>query len=89
MQGYATIEARKEWVQRELQGARFLYANPDAEVGHFCSYYTVLTALQTQRGAFRGHLVLETFAYHLNMTMNAPCTHGKPAAALALSAAAV
>ncbi|KAK0435041.1 hypothetical protein EV421DRAFT_1740487 [Armillaria borealis] len=32
MRGYATIEARKEWVQRELQGARFLYANPDAEV---------------------------------------------------------
>ncbi len=32
MRSYATIEARKEWVQVQLAKARFLYAKPDAEV---------------------------------------------------------
>ncbi|PBK62153.1 hypothetical protein ARMSODRAFT_1025076 [Armillaria solidipes] len=31
MRSYATIEARKEWVQVQLAKARFLYAKPDAE----------------------------------------------------------
>ncbi|PBK68347.1 hypothetical protein ARMSODRAFT_976159 [Armillaria solidipes] len=55
MRSYATIKARKEWVQQ---------------------------------GAFRGRLVLETFTYHLQVTMNAQVTYRNPAAALALSAMA-
>ncbi|KAK0489051.1 hypothetical protein IW261DRAFT_1557552 [Armillaria novae-zelandiae] len=30
MQNYATVDARKEWVQVQLANRRFLYANPDA-----------------------------------------------------------
>ncbi|KAK0218878.1 hypothetical protein IW262DRAFT_1298001 [Armillaria fumosa] len=73
-----TVKSAKEWVQVQLVHCCFLYTNPDAAEG------------LSDEGcdAFRGCLVLETFAYHLQATINAPYSYGNLAAGLALAAAA-
>ncbi|KAK0460893.1 uncharacterized protein EV420DRAFT_1477781 [Desarmillaria tabescens] len=74
MKKYATVEERSAWVTDQLKGSKFLYQYPEKE---------------DNRGAFREPLILETFAYHLQATMNTPHGHGNPVAGLAVAASAV
>lgn len=37
MKEYTTPERRKAWIEHQLEGLRFLYARPDAEVRLFSS----------------------------------------------------
>ncbi|KAK0488456.1 hypothetical protein IW261DRAFT_1413995 [Armillaria novae-zelandiae] len=73
MKGYLTEEDRSKWVKEQLNGSQFLYKTPE-EVEN--------------RGAFRGRLIMETFAFHLQAMMNAPYFHGNPISGLAVTASA-
>ncbi|KAL6298937.1 hypothetical protein BKA93DRAFT_830273 [Sparassis latifolia] len=71
---YTTIERRKAWIEAQLKSKNFLYLDLQAT---------------THPGAFRGPLIMETFAYHLQLTMKSEVEYGEPAGALALCSAAV
>ncbi|GBE88918.1 hypothetical protein SCP_1403260 [Sparassis crispa] len=71
---YTTIKRRKAWIEAQLKSKNFLYL--DLQV-------------TTHPGAFRGPLIMETFAYHLQLTMKSEVEYGEPAGALALCSAAV
>ncbi|PBK81653.1 hypothetical protein ARMGADRAFT_1039168 [Armillaria gallica] len=89
MKGCLTDEDQSKWVKEQLNGSRFLYKNPDENVHVPISPHTLLMLTQENRGAFRGRLIMETFAFHLQVTMNAPHHYGNPIAGLAVTASAV
>ncbi|KAL6299215.1 hypothetical protein BKA93DRAFT_830090 [Sparassis latifolia] len=70
---YTTIKRRKAWIEAQLKSKNFLYL--DLQV-------------TTHPGAFRGPLIMETFAYHLQLTMKSEVEYSEPVGALALCSAA-
>ncbi len=92
MQKYSTEDEHSTWVIEQLRGSNFLYQNSEKEVCDCTVLFAAMAShscLHDSRGAFHGPLVLETFAFHLQAVVNAPCLHGNPIAALAVSASAV
>ncbi|KAK0486530.1 hypothetical protein IW261DRAFT_1559952 [Armillaria novae-zelandiae] len=79
MKQYDTVEHPCDWVQDMLTSFRFLYEFPDK---------------MENCGAFHGQLIIEVFAFHINMVFTAMSqqnggNYGDPAGAMALTCAAV
>ncbi len=70
-----------------LQMKRCVIVTPLSLASGVCELVLIMT--QENRGAFRGRLVMESFAFHLQATMNAPYPYGNPISGLALAASAV
>ncbi|GBE89319.1 hypothetical protein SCP_1503270 [Sparassis crispa] len=71
---YTTVERRKAWIEARLNNKNFLYLDPESTA---------------HPGTFRGPLITETFAYHLQLTIKSEVDYGEPTGALALCTAAV
>ncbi|GBE86813.1 hypothetical protein SCP_1000550 [Sparassis crispa] len=71
---YTTVERRKAWIKAHLNNKNFLYLDPESTV---------------HLGTFRGPLITETFAYHLQLIIKSEVDYGEPTGALALCTAAV
>ncbi|KAF5338575.1 hypothetical protein D9758_016976 [Tetrapyrgos nigripes] len=72
----ASVEAVSDWVKEQLENDRWIYADAGP-------------TREESTGAFRGPLLLETFAYFLAKIGTSDEEYDFPAGALALSAAAV